>query len=212
MHPENLVEVRTEVLEPNIGDKWIWPITDTGAWDGPILNWHAAHGTDYFTSVKNYDVVITAGANCGLHTRVYASKFKHVYAFEPHWLNFYCLTRNCPQQHVYKFNAALGNLPGIVNLSDGYNENMGCYTINGDAKTPIPVMRIDDLGVQACDLIQLDVEGYEGEVLEGALKTIEKYKPVIALETVNHRVMAVLDNFGYKKQTPYHGGDSVFHI
>lgn len=69
----DLVETRKGVIDSNVSDEWIWPKTDQGAWYGPMLNWHDGHKDDYFRYVKNYDVVITAGANCGLYTRVYAS-------------------------------------------------------------------------------------------------------------------------------------------
>ena len=37
------------------------------------------------------------------------------------------------------------------------------------------------------DLIKIDVEGMEVDVLNGALKTIEKNKPVIVIESFNHK-------------------------
>ena len=45
-----------------------------------------------------------------------------------------------------------------------------------------PTMRIDDLALPGCDLIQLDLEGYELFALKGGLDTINKYKPVIVIE------------------------------
>jgi hypothetical protein len=46
----------------------------------------------------------------------------------------------------------------------------------------VPTLRLDDLALHACDLIYLDVEGYELFALQGAKETIAKYKPVIACE------------------------------
>ena len=45
--------------------------------------------------------------------------------------------------------------------------------------------RIDDLNLQQCDLIHLDVEGYEEKVINGALETIKKFKPVVIVERGN---------------------------
>jgi len=44
------------------------------------------------------------------------------------------------------------------------------------------MLMLDQLELDACGLIQLDVEFYELNVLRGALKTIEKFKPVITCE------------------------------
>jgi hypothetical protein len=43
-------------------------------------------------------------------------------------------------------------------------------------------MRIDDMHLPSCDLIQLDIEGYELFALQGAQRTIEQYRPVIMIE------------------------------
>lgn len=46
----------------------------------------------------------------------------------------------------------------------------------------IPTIRIDDLDLKACDLIMLDTEGYEFNILLGAMKTILMYKPTLCIE------------------------------
>ena len=161
---DDLVEIRTELLDPAVSDKWVWPKKDHGAWYGPVLNWHQAHKEDFFRHIKKYDVVVTAGGNCGLHTRVFANKFKTVYVFEPEPLNFYCLTRNCSQNNVIKFQAALGSVPGFCEIK-GYEEtNTGTCSINTNTGI-IPVLTIDSLNLPSCDFIQLDVEGHEESLI-----------------------------------------------
>ena len=51
----------------------------------------------------------------------------------------------------------------------------------------IPMITIDSLNLNGCDLIALDVEGYEQGVLQGSINTIRKYKPVIIAERFNGR-------------------------
>ena len=41
---------------------------------------------------------------------------------------------------------------------------------------------VDSLGLKRVDLIRMDVEGYETEVLEGAWRTLERFRPRICLE------------------------------
>lgn len=57
---------------------------------------------------------------------------------------------------------------------------------------------IDDLDLESCDLIQLDVEGYEHEVLTGAIKTIEKFKPTISVER-GGGLIDFLKPYGYQE-------------
>ena len=63
-----------------------------------------------------------------------------------------------------------------------------------------PIHRIDDLNLTQCDLIHLDIEGYEYFALLGAMSTIKKYSPVIALESQNHS-----NNYG-------HGIEQIFNL
>lgn len=53
----------------------------------------------------------------------------------------------------------------------------------------IEVRRLDDLNIDEVhiDIMKIDVEGAELEVLKGARKTIEKYKPKLLIE--NHKFM-----------------------
>lgn len=43
--------------------------------------------------------------------------------------------------------------------------------------------RIDDLGLERCDLIKVDVEGHEASVMAGALSVVERFRPFLSIET-----------------------------
>ena len=81
--------------------------------------------------------------------------------------------------------------------------NAGSQNVIGNGI--IPTMLIDDLNLPGCDLIQLDLEGYEFYALQGGIETIKKYNPVIVIETVwserygitLHQVENWLKNLGY---------------
>ena len=63
----------------------------------------------------------------------------------------------------------------------------------------IPCLTIDILDLHACDLIQLDVEGFEYRILQGAVRTIEKYRPVIAAENGKKGdISTLLKGLGYE--------------
>ena len=82
-----------------------------------------------------------------------------------------------------------------------------------------PTIVVDNLNLPGCDLIQLDVEGYELNALLGAVETIKKYKPVLCIEfcekwlnRYNNSLEKVLDlvhSLGYKLVDEY-GVDKIF--
>jgi FkbM family methyltransferase len=155
-----------------------------------------------FVSFKG--VVVQAGGNNGLYAKQYAELFDTVYTFEPIPELFYCLNRNLTSDNVFKFQACLGNTHSLVGLGRKLNNNGGSSNICGGGNTP--TMRIDDLGLSRCDLIHLDIEGFEMFALDGGRITIERCKPVIVLEESGHcmrfgvdprQIVSWLESFGY---------------
>ena len=193
MEFEKLTRIRDDIV---CGEsRWYWPSSDHGAWTGPSDDWAQEHSVKYFKYLKGLDVVVTAGANCGLHTRFFAQKFKRVYAFEPDPLNFHCMVNNSQFPNVYKFQMALGEECRLVDIANENHSNVGVHTIKEGNK--IPMITIDTMNLDACDLIQLDVEGYEPNVIKGALETIKKFWPVITAEN-GHNCEHILFDLGYK--------------
>jgi hypothetical protein len=94
---------------------------------------------------------------------------------------FLALCLNCPEEKVIKMQACLGDKHGLVNVAtSNQDKTAGAAFIQGEGK--IPTIRIDDLDLKACDLIMLDTEGYEFNILLGAMKTILMYKPTLCIE------------------------------
>lgn len=128
---------------------------------------------------KNKNAVISAGANVGYYIKKYAKLFKKVYAFEPDLVNFKCLDLNVKEENVVKTHGALGNEIRKVGLSI-HCEDCGAWKITDGEE--VQMYRIDDLKLDQLDLIALDVEGFELNVLQGAMNTIKKFKPIISVE------------------------------
>ena len=179
---------------------WTWPATDTGAWTGPKMDWETSHSHKYLQYLKGRRAVVTAGANCGMYARHYGYLFETVYAFEPDPLNFYCLVNNCQLNNVIKMQCALGEKAGLISINRNYQDNVGMNTVNEDETTDprFPLITIDSLNLRYCDLIQLDVEGYETKVLLGAKKTIKKFSPVIILENGERFNQEIIAELGYE--------------
>ncbi len=189
---EDLVHIRDEFVADET--RFYWPKSDVGAWSGPRDDWMQEHSIKYYKYLKAQNVVVTAGANAGMYTRFYAKTFKRVYAFEPDPLNFHCMVNNSQFDNVYKMQMALGDRCQLVDIDNSNQQNVGVHTIKGGNK--IPMITIDTLHLDACDLIQLDVEGYELKVLQGADQTIKKFWPVITAEN-GHKCEEFLVSLGY---------------
>ena len=143
--------------------------------------------------LKDNKVMVQAGGNCGMQILKFADFFDYVYTFEPEPKNFHCLNLNLNYNNVIKIQACLGDERGLVDLSAWGNDERGYesggYHVGGP-RPYIPTLMIDDLGLTSCDLIQLDVEGFQLKALKGAINTIKKFKPVICTE------IAWIDRYG----------------
>lgn len=136
--------------------------------------------------VDGRTAVVQAGGNLGVFPKRLATEFRTVYTFEPEPELFGMMSRNAPELNVVKFQAALGCERGTVGMSrkrrqqDGGNSHEGITHVSGEGT--VPVLRVDDLGLMVCDLIYLDLEGYELYALRGATETVARCRPVLAVE------------------------------
>jgi FkbM family methyltransferase len=174
---ENLIELRDNSPYPELKNLW-WPQYDWEMWN--YMHKHRLT-PEFFDEllphVNSLGVAIQAGGNCGQYVRQFSQRFETVYTFEPDPINFLCLTLNCGD-NVIKTQACVGNERKFVNISKG--NDSGAIHVSGQGN--IHTVIIDDMDLPACDLIQLDIEGYEYFALLGAQRTIEKYHPLLMLE------------------------------
>lgn len=188
--------IRNDIID-NETD-WFWIKNDTGAWDGPKQDWETSHREKYYKYLKKADVVVTAGGNQGLYTRLYSNIFKAVYSFEPDALNFHALVRNNQKDNVIKMNCGLGAEAGFLSLNRPDMTNTGMHHFSGNGGI-IPILPLDAFNFNRLDLLQLDVEGYEYNVITGAINTIRHCNPVIVLERArNSAVMQLMSDLEYK--------------
>lgn len=170
--------------------KWYWPKTDGGdeGIENPNSTWrymqdHPDVPRLIANHVPNKGVVVQAGGNCGFYVKQYAELFGLVYTFEPEPLNFLCLNLNVTGRNVIKFQSCLGDKHEMVGLGNYLNDSGSTHVkTEKSEQSVVPTMMIDDLQLSSCDLIHLDIEGYELFALKGAVETIRKFKPVIAFE------------------------------
>lgn len=136
--------------------------------------------------VSERTAVVQAGGNLGVFPKRLAQEFETVYTFEPEPELFDIMCHNAPERNIIKIQAALGYDRQLVTMSrarrqqDGGNSHEGITHVAGSGS--IPVLRVDDLSLSVCNLLYLDIEGYELFALQGAAETIARCRPVIAVE------------------------------
>jgi FkbM family methyltransferase len=187
------------------GGTWLWPASDEWGWRNMNKKPNGTLPLLISNEIEKKDLIIQAGGNCGFYPKYYSTVFKKVITFEPDPMNFFCLNYNVPEKNVYKFQACLGNdtVPLDIKEPGGLHLGVGSLSVSGEGD--IPQLTIDSLNVNP-DLIHLDVEGYEGFALLGAIETIKRSKPVIVLETndrsnqydwTTEKINELMKSFGY---------------
>ena len=151
------------------------------------------------TILKQYltseSVMVDIGANLGYHTIFAAKAAKQVIAFEPEQRSFALLQKNIKANdcsNVIAVNAAVSDVQGTAELYVAEENSGGHSMVYGDEEVmrygmrktiSVPVVTIDSyLKDRRVDFIKMDIEGAEGLALKGALKTIQKCKPVVVTE------------------------------
>ncbi len=147
--------------------------------DGRLTYQCTKYETAFFYADKTM-CAIDVGAHVGLWSYFLARDFKHVYAFEPVQNHIECFEKNLESaQNVTLYKTALGKEHGSVNI-DTNPQSSGDAFIRGNGA--IPLAPLDSFGLNNIGLIKIDCEGYESNVIAGAVNTIKKNKPVVIVE------------------------------
>lgn len=147
--------------------------------------------------------VIDVGANIGTHSLAFAALSGaggRVVAIEPQPAIFALLSDNVTRNglsQVQVVNAGVGDRIAELSIPEiDYRAhiNTGAVTLKGAIGTvAVPMITLDSLDLQRCDLLKIDTEGMEIDVLRGAVELIKRDSPVIYAE-VNTVGQAVLLN------------------
>ena len=152
---------------------------------------------------KNRRVAVQAGGWKGAAPALLSDYFDLVYTYEPVISNYECLVRHVWDLiNVIPMFGLLSDKRGRGGVYQHTEHNTGDF--RSKEKGDIPRYMIDDLGLDACDLIWLDIQGDEYEALNGALRTIDEFSPVIGFEYAKSKcpqtgdVDAMLVGLGYE--------------
>jgi FkbM family methyltransferase len=186
----------------NVNSELEWQILAYGGFDFPLL--------DLLKSVLPAgSVFIDIGANIGcisLPLAKHIGSNGKVLSFEADPVVFDKLSENhalnlFPQ--FSGFNQALGSSEGTLTFhrassTGSFGDAIGSlYASNwhsGGSTFEVGVKTLDSFFetqlIHRVDVIKIDVEGTEIDVLQGALSTIEKYRPILCLEVCEHTYTA----------------------
>lgn len=138
-------------------------------------------------------VAVDVGGHIGLWSYNLAPAFREVHAFEPVAEHRACFVKNVrcmdgtvkdplglPRHAgVYLYPWALGATDGNVSIHTAPTSS-GDSWVKGAGDTPMTTL--DHVGLDGVDFIKVDCEGYEENVLRGAIDTIKRDRPVIIVE------------------------------
>ena len=169
-------------------------------------------------------VALDCGANIGVHTIEWAramTGWGQVIAFEPQERIYYALAGNIAINNCFNakaVQAAIGARSGLIQapmLDHTKPTSFGSFEVKPAAisqfigqeidyqsgpMVDMQVLAVDDLGCSRLDFLKLDVEGMEGEALEGARRTIETCRPIMMVEHVKATpgsLQTILAGMGY---------------
>lgn len=125
--------------------------------------------TDYCVDKnKRFNHILDIGAWVGTWSMAMNKFCGRVVAFEPDSLHYECLVKNVSDD-IETHQLAVGSEQKLISLSeDNFTQSK---RIIGEGS--IPMITIDSMKLDDVDLIKIDVEGYEMEVLKGAVNTLE---------------------------------------
>lgn len=137
------------------------------------------------SNLREGDVYIDIGANVGTTTLVAAKAVGDtgvVICFEPNKKTYKALTANIKKNcycNILAKQCALGSKEGAVLFSDKNNDDMNRVSVERNGIS-VQLATLDSYTdhINNIRLVKIDVEGYEMEVLQGAIQTLKKTEMV----------------------------------
>lgn len=130
---------------------------------------------------------IDVGCRDGEYTRYLHKDFNHVFCFDYRRRKLF--HKNVDLSKITHFKCALGEAHKIVKASGGGSITSG--KIPQEKWYDEQLYTIDEFNFVDIDYIKIDVDGYELNVLQGAVDTIKKYNPLLVVEQENGDTRAI---------------------
>lgn len=198
-------------------DKKIW-VPDDDDWHQWGADWEKIEIDEILNHhITECNVALDIGAHVGIWSMRLAEKFKRVYAFEPVPKHIECWKQNMQKfinehsevKNICTLNTvALGHENGTNTMIVPNTTNTGRATFveklfidkHNFPKIQVETKTLDSYEFDQVDFIKIDVETYEHKVLQGAVNTIRKHKPIMYIEMSDPEAYTFIENLdiGYK--------------
>ena len=160
-------------------------------------------------------VAVDGGANIGVHTVEWArhmTDWGSVISFEAQEYVYYALAGNIALNNCFNARAhwaALGEKVGVLEIptvDPRVPASFGSVELRQRENTEpvgqpvsyapedmytVDMYSVDSLGLDRLDFLKLDVEGMEADVLQGALETIRRLRPILLIEVIKSDKVAL---------------------
>jgi len=154
-------------------------INETGEAELPLLKQFVGRG----------DLCLDIGANLGTYAYELGRLTGYCVAFEPN-PQLADLLCSLHLEGVEVRQLAIADSSGTAEFSvppSRFGHALGSLKRNSDGASGagtylVRTARVDDLGLETVRFIKIDVEGFEEEVIDGAIETIRRDKPTLLIE------------------------------
>lgn len=129
---------------------------------------------------------VDVGAHIGLWGFLMAHDFAKVIGFEPMAAHAECWRENMATVNddgrAVLYANALGAEQDMVQVETGTPGSSGDTSVVQGVAGDIAMLPLDHFNLQNVDLIKIDCEGYELNVLQGAVNTLKSNRPTVIVE------------------------------
>jgi len=143
--------------------------------------------------------VVDVGANTGNHAAFFAAAMgaRRVVALEPSAAAGAALRAAVARNRLAaidlsRLGLAVGDMPMRMREVTSRSGGLGATRLVPDESGPVPALPLDALGLEAVDLLKIDVEGMEMAVLAGARDLIARCRPYVIVEVRDEAARDIL--------------------
>jgi FkbM family methyltransferase len=159
-------------------------------------------------SPRDDHVIIDVGAHMGFFTLKFVTRARQVIAVEPDPLNFdflkYNVIMNGVEDKVILCNLALGKENGKIFLDRSFYGFGRTKSTSKETKYSSQMKTLDTLVrerlLDSVGLVKIDTEGFELDVLQGAVETLKRHKPDLIIAAYHFPEEYVVLSYFLRKQ------------
>ena len=160
--------------------------------------WGAKYEQSHFNftmkHISERDVALDCGGHVGIWSKRLSFYFNTVFAFEPIPKHIECHKVNCTASNIFLHEVALSDTETTLNMKMGTGRNSGRSTLEYKSKLvkgdnsiiSVSTKTLDSFKLPKVDFMKIDVEKHEVKLLNGAIETLVRCKPIIFIEDHNH--------------------------